>query len=313
MESEIQQKIVKLKNMNNAIIFAHNYQRPEIQDVADAIGDSLFLAKKIQKVDPNKNIIYATVKFMAETGVLLNPRAKIYFPVPNALCPMALFCTPRLLKKYKKNNPDIPIVMYINSSTEAKQYADVVCTSSNAVEIFRKILEETGARKLAFAPDRNLGTYVQKQLGIHVDILPEKGHCRVHEDFSQQDMVKFRDKHPNAKIIVHPECINTVVEAADYVGSTSGLSNYVYEHSNEEIGIGTEIGLSDRLKRENSRFKIHPLKEGAICYAMKQFTLESILFALNNLDGEVKPITLNKELAQKAKRPVEKMFSLMEE
>lgn len=309
---KLQKSIQKLKKENNAILFAHNYQRPEIQEICDWIGDSLYLAKKIKEIPAGTKIIYAAVKFMAETAAILNPKVSIYFPVPDALCPMAAFCTPEILKNYRKNNPGVPIVLYINSTSEAKSYCDVVCTSSNAVEISDKIRREFNSAKIGFGPDKNLGNYVQKKLGIQVDILPEKGHCYVHNRFTLKDIVNFNLEFPDAEIIVHPECTPDVVSAANFVGSTAAMYNYVIENPNKEFGIGTEIGLIDRLKREYPKIKVHPLSEKAVCYTMKKYSLEAIEYCLKNLDNKEYIITIPDELRKKTLKPVEKMFELME-
>ena len=308
----LQKSIQKLKKENNAILFAHNYQRPEIQDIADRIGDSLYLAKKIKEIPAGTKIIYAAVKFMAETAAILNPKVSIYFPVPDALCPMASFCTPAILKEYRNDNPGVPIVLYINSTSAAKQFCDVICTSSNAVEISDKIRKEFNSAKIGFGPDKNLGNYVQKKLGIPVDILPENGHCYVHDGFSLKDIVNFNMDHPDAEIIVHPECKPDIVSAANFVGSTAAMYNYVIENPDKEFGIGTEIGLIDRIKREYPDIKVHPLSEKAVCYTMKKYTLEAIEDCLKNMDNTGYIITITDELREKTLKPVEKMFELME-
>src|SRR6056297_604614 len=158
--NKLQKKIIQLKHDKDVLIFAHNYQIPEIQELADYVGDSLFLAKKIKNIPKGKRIIYASVKFMAETAVLLNHGVEVYFPISKALCPMAKFCSPKILQEYKENNPDIPIILYINTTTESKQYADVICTSSNAVKVAQKIIEQTSCPKIAFGPDKNLGKFI---------------------------------------------------------------------------------------------------------------------------------------------------------
>ena len=310
---KLQQEINALKVEHNVVLFAHNYQRREIQDIADVIGDSLYLAKKIRKYPVGAKIVYAAVRFMAETAKILNPDTHIYFPVPDAKCPMAAFGTPELLQKYRIDHPGIPIVYYINSTSKAKQYVDVICTSSNAVEICRKILAEFGVNRLAFGPDRNLGLYVQQKLGIEIDFLPDEGHCYVHDQFTVEDLQSFREEHPKAKILVHPECRPEITAMADFIGSTSAMYNYAVNHSEFEIGIGTEIGLLERLQRDHPKLNLLPIKSRAICYSMKKFTLEAILYCLQNLENIEFQLEVPAEVQAKALKPIQKMFSLMEQ
>jgi quinolinate synthase len=219
------------------------------------------------------------------------------------------------LQEYKKQNPNIPIVLYINSTAETKQYADVICTSSNAVEICHKIAEEFQTTKIAFSPDENLGKFVQSKLDIDMDFIPDHGYCYVHRLFSASDITKFRTKYPEGKVLVHPECKPEVVELADFVGSTAAMYNYVKNNPDEEFGIGTEIGLLDRIKRELPEIpfkKIHKLRDDAICFSQKKITLESILECIQNIDDPQYHLQLDPTVRENAMRPVQKMFDLME-
>jgi quinolinate synthase len=305
------EKALKLKKEKKVVIFAHNYQRPEIQEIADVIGDSLYLADVVRNYPPGTKIIYATVKFMAETAAILNPSADIYFPVADALCPMAKFGSPDIYIDYKKQNPNIPIVLYINSTTEAKRYVDVICTSSNAMEITKKIMKEFKSEKIGFGPDKNLGKYIAEQLNIPIDLLPENGHCYVHNQFKQEDIHDFRKKFPTAKILVHPECIPEVTHLADFVGSTSAMFKEVVANPSEIYGIGTEIGLIDRLKRENPGIEVHSINSENICYSMKKFTIEAIIYCMENLDIPELKLQLDESIREEALIPIEKMFTLM--
>ena len=210
----------------------------------------------------------------------------ILIPQWDARCPMAGMVSGSQLQRYKKQYPEIPIVLYINSTAETKQYADVICTSSNAVEICRKITEEFQTNKVAFSPDENLGKYVQSKLDIDMDFIPDHGYCYVHRLFSAADIEAFRNNYPNAKVLVHPECKPEVIETADFVGSTAAMYNYVKNNPEEKFGIGTEEGLIDRILRELPEIpaeNVHKIREDAVCYSQKKITLESILDCLQHL------------------------------
>lgn len=310
---KLQEQILELKQRKKVVIFAHNYQRPEIQAMADVIGDSLFLAEKVQEYPEGTKILYAAVSFMAETAVLLNPNALIYFPVQDAKCPMAEFLgNGDIVKKYREEHPGIPVVLYINSTTEAKQYADCICTSSIATEICAKIANEFHTNYIGFGPDKNLGAFVAKQTGLQLDIIPPKGHCIVHETFTTHDVENFRKKYPQSKIIVHPECPPAVVQAADFIGSTAALYKYVVDHRSETIGVGTERGLVDRLRQEYHLKTVFPLKSSAVCYTMKKFTLEVIVDTLQNIEDTQLHVQIPKELRLNAMKSVQKMFQLIQ-
>ncbi len=308
---KLQEKIIKLKQEKNVIIYAHNYQRKEVQEIADVIGDSLYLAQQIKNNPPKSKIIYCSVKFMAETASILNPSAKIYLPVSESLCPMAAFGKVQLLRRYKQRNPNVPIVLYINSTAEAKKYADVICTSSNALEICQKIQKEFKSKKIGFSPDKNLGSYVQSQMKIPFDFIPKDGHCFVHNDFKVQDIQEFKKEHPNAKILVHPECTKNVVNEADFVGSTAAMYNYMVSDPDKEYGIGTEKGLVDRINLDYPDIKAYPLRDNAVCYSMKKFTLESILDCLDDLEKPEFSIEIDEVTRKEALKPIQKMFDLM--
>lgn len=308
---KLQERIVALKKQHNVVLFAHNYQRPEIQEIADVIGDSLDLALKVRTYPAGTKILYPAVSFVAETAKILNPNAQIYFPVPDAQCPMAAFCPPNLLIQYKKENPGIPIALYINSTTEAKQYADVIVTSSSALEICKKIQKEFNAPKLGFGPDKNLGRYIQEQTGIPLDIIPPQGHCYVHEKYTAADIHRFRERFPHGKVIVHPECQKDVISNADFTGSTTAMYKYIQEHQNEIIGIGTEQGLLDRAKHDFPNAQLYPLIDNGVCFTMKKFTLEVLEWTLQNLNDRTLLVEVPKEMAEKALKPINKMFELI--
>jgi quinolinate synthase len=310
LNRQLQAKIRELKKKNEVNILAHFYQRPEVQEIADFIGDSLELAKKIKTFPPNTKILYAAVSFMAESGKVLNPEGQIYFPIQDAECPMAIFGKPEIYKQYKEKYPEIPIVLYINSLTEAKAYADVIVTSSSALQICKRIREQTNAKKLAFGPDKNLADWVSKKTGIPMDILPPEGHCYVHNQFTIDQVKNFRQKNPNAKLIVHPECPPDVVDAADFVGSTKAMYAYIQDHSSHTIGIGTELGFIHYARARQPSTNLIPLSTQATCFTMKKFTLETIEYTLEHLEDVSLQVHIDEQLRRKVLKPLDKMIEL---
>jgi quinolinate synthase len=305
----LQEKIIALKAQTGAQIFAHYYQPPEIQQIADVLGDSLFLAQQIRKFPPGSQILYAAVDFMAECGKLLNPECHIYLPAKSATCPMANFCPDHVLREYRETNPEVPIVLYINSTTSAKVYADVICTSASAKEICLRIQKETGAKKIGMGPDKNLAHWVSTQTGIPIDYLPPKGHCIVHDRYSKADVLSFQTKYPGVKIIVHPECPPEVVAMADFVGSTGALLKYLQNHPDEMIGVGTEQSFLDYANASDSRITAIPLKNNAICVNMKKNSLESLLDTLEHLGTTDTEIFLPLDIIERVLSPLQKMIN----
>ena len=239
MDKEIRTHIRDLKKKHNAIILAHNYQIPEVQDIADLVGDSLDLAKKATKTDA-KNIIFCGVGFMAESAKILNPDKNVIIPDINAKCPMAQMVDPEKLEQLKKEHPDAEVVAYINTTAEIKALSDICCTSSNG----EKVVKSLSAEKIIFVPDRNLGAYVQR-------FVPDKemilwpGMCPTHHKIRKEQIMKLKNKHPNAEILVHPECRPEIIDIADHAFSTNGMVNYAKKSDSEEFIIGTEKDLCD--------------------------------------------------------------------
>jgi len=294
------EKIEKLKKQHNAIILAHNYQLPEIQDIADLLGDSLDLSKKATKTDA-KNIIFCGVGFMAESAKILNPEKNVIIPDINARCPMAAMVNPEKLIKLKQKHPDAEVVAYINTTAEVKALSDICCTSSNGVRVVKSL----SSKKIIFIPDQNLGNYVKKQVDDK-EIIIWPGFCATHQNIRKTDIIKLKKEHPNAEILVHPECRMEVIDISDYAFSTNGMVNHVKKSDKKEFIIGTEKELCYRLKKENPNKNFYPVKS-AICPNMKKITLDKVLKSLENLEPK---IILSDEIMEKAYKPLKRMMDV---
>ncbi|MCR5025839.1 MAG: quinolinate synthase NadA [Methanobrevibacter sp.] len=301
MMSSIQDEIKQLKEEKNAIILAHNYQPKEIQDIADFLGDSLELCIKASEIEDKDLVVFCGVDFMAETAYILNRDKKIVIPDINAECPMAHMLPEEELLKAKEEHPDAGVILYVNSIAEAKQHADTLCTSANAV----KITESLPHDKILFGPDNNLGAHVSEKIDKEIIPTPKGGHCYVHKLFHVEDVELKREEYPNAIIICHPECNIDVQEACDEVLSTGGMLRFIAESDAEEFVIGTEIDMITRLDSEIPGKKLYPMLEGAICETMKLHTLEKVRDALKN---EEPVITLPDEVADKSLKAVKHML-----
>ena len=301
MSSSIQEEILKLKEEKNAIILAHNYQPKEIQEIADFLGDSLELCIKASEIDDKDLVIFCGVDFMAETAYILNPDKKIVIPTLEAECPMAHMLPEEELLKAKEEHPDAGVILYVNSIAEAKQHADTLCTSANAVKVTESLKQD----KILFGPDTNLGTHVAKEVDKEIIPVPKGGHCYVHKLFHVEDVELKREQHPNAEIICHPECNIEVQEACDQVMSTGGMLRYITSSDKEEFVLGTEIDMITRINLEIEGKKLYPLIEGAICETMKLHTLEKVRDSLVN---EAPQVTLPKEVAEKSLKAVQHML-----
>jgi quinolinate synthase len=299
----LQAEIIDLNEEKNAIILAHNYQRQEIQEIADFRGDSLELAQKAAHVGEIERIVFCGVDFMAETAAILNPAKKVLLPNLGACCPMAAQLPAKRVLEYKNKNPGIPFVVYINTRAETKAVADITCTSANAVEVVRSL----GSEKVAFGPDANLAFYVSTKLpNIEIEPVPSSGGCYVHTMFDPS-IILFREDYPGCFIMAHPECDPEVQEVVDYVGSTSQMIKRAHELDVETIVIATEVDLINRLKMELPKKKILPALESALCRQMKKITLEDVR---DTLIEDKHQVTVPREIALRAKYAIERMLQI---
>lgn len=296
------EEIKKLKREKNAIVLAHCYQNVEIDEVADYVGDSLFLSQKAKETNADI-IIFAGVYFMAQTAKILNPDKTVVLPNLHAGCDMADMIDLEQLRVFKKKYPNIPVVCYINSTAEVKSECDICCTSSNAVEIVASLKAE----KVLFVPDKNLGRWVEKQLG-NVEVITYNGYCPIHNNLESLAIKKSKTQYPNAIVLAHPECREDFLNHADYVGSTTGIMKYVKNSDANEFIIATEGGVVDRLKRDypNKHF-YHLNNKPAICQSMKLNTIVDIYNALKN---ETPSIEVDKDIAKEAIKCIDKMLEV---
>ena len=296
-------EIKKLKEERGALILAHNYQRPEVQDIADFVGDSLELSMKAVKAEADV-IVFCGVDFMAEQAAVMNPDKLILHPEPSSICPMAQMLTPEVVREYRERYPDAPLVLYVNSTADVKAMADYIVTSANAARLISRL----DAKLVLFGPDRNLAEYVSEVCGKKVLPVPEHGHCPVHVVFTEEHIREAREEHPGAKIIAHPECVGVVRRRADFVGSTSQMVRAVSSLGSKEVVVGTEVGIIHRLRKEYPDRVFYPLSEDAVCVNMKKITLESILRSLRDGVHEVK---VPEEIAAKVREAVERTFKVL--
>lgn len=296
--NDLQRKILDLKKKQNTALLVHNYQIPQIQDIGDFLGDSLGLAKTSRQLKV-KAIILCGVKFMAETVKILSPDKKILLPVREAGCPLADMIEPDELMKLKSKHPDAWVVSYVNTSAEIKALSDVCCTSANAITVVRKV----PVKKIIFVPDRNLGEWVKMNVP-QKEIILWDGFCIVHEYFSLKDLEGARKIHPDAELIVHPECRKEILEGADSVLSTSGILKRAKESSAKKFIIGTEEGIIHRLKKENPQKEFYSLGNAKICINMKKITLEDVYASLKEQKYNIE---LDVDMMNKARVALERM------
>ncbi len=297
--AELKEEILRLKEERNAVILAHNYQIPDIQDIADFLGDSLALAMKVTETDADV-IVFCGVDFMAETASILNPEKTVIIPDTGAKCPLAGMVDPEALKRLKKEHPDAAVVSYVNTTAETKALSDYCCTSANAVNV----VEAVPNRKIIFTPDRNLGAYVQRHTDKEVILWP--GFCATHDALTVDDFRALKEKHPDAVIMAHPECRPEVLDYADHVFSTEGMVKFAKSSDAKEFVVGTEKDMAYRLRKECPD-KVFYTIDKAICPTMKKITLENLLEALLNMGPVVK---VPEEIADKARIPIERMISI---
>ena len=300
---DLTQKILDLKKEKKAMILAHNYERPEVQDIADYTGDSIELSRKAMDEKDAELIVFSAVDFMAESAALLNPQKKVLLPCTGARCPMAQMLTVDEIKRAKSLYPDAPVVVYVNTLAIAKAYSDICCTSANAVQVVQSLNADT----ILFGPDRNLGEYVAEKTGKKIIPIPEWGFCPTHLLFQPEDIAVLKMQHPDATIMVHPECIGETRKMADFIGSTSKMCKYAKESSSKKFIVGTENGIIHRLKKENPEKEFIIAYDGAICPNMKLTTLERIYVSLNE---EKYHVTIPEVIAKKARASLERMFEV---
>jgi len=298
---ELKNEIYRLKKEKNALIVAHNYQIDEVQEIADFVGDSFYLSKVCAE-RPEEVIVFCGVHFMAESAKILSPHKKVLLPEIDAGCPLADMVTAEDVENLKKKYPDYSIVCYINSPASVKAKSDVICTSSNAVKIVREFPND----KIIFLPDKNLGSFVKKQVP-EKDIILWEGFCITHYKIKKEDVEKAKSAHPNALVLVHPECRPEVVELADFVGSTKQIIDFATASKEKEFIIGTEMGVLYSLKKLNPDKKFYILHQGMICPNMKKNTLQSVRDALLY---ERYQIEVEEEIIQGAKRALAKMLEM---
>ena len=299
------EKIDRLKREKNAVILAHYYQDPDIQDIADFIGDSLELARAAQASKAD-TILFAGVHFMAEGAKILNPSRKVLLPDLRAGCSLSDSCPPPRFREFKKNNPDHFVISYINCSAEIKAMSDVICTSSNALKIVEKAPKD---RPILFAPDRNLGRWVMEQTGREMTLW--QGSCMVHETFSERKLIDLKTAHPRAKVIAHPECEQSLLKLADYIGSTSALLKYVIENPALEFIVATEAGILHQMQKKAPNKTLIPAPPNQNCACnecpfMKLNTLEKVAQALETGGPE---IIVPEAISAKAKQSLELMLA----
>ena len=265
--------IFELKEERNAVILAHNYQRGEVQDIADFVGDSLGLSQQAAEHEA-EIIVFCGVDFMAESAAILSPQKTVLMPELSAQCPMAAMITPKELKQIKKEHPEAVVVAYVNTSAAVKAESDICCTSANAVQVVNSLDED----EVIFVPDKNLALYVERM--TDKKIIPWDGYCPTHHQILAADVLLLKEEHPEAEVVVHPECKPDVIDIAEAVFSTGGMIRHVKESPKKEFIIGTEVGMLHRLNKENPGKTFYPASQYAVCPNMKMINLESVTHAL---------------------------------
>ncbi len=305
---DLYEEIDRLRSEKNAIILAHYYQEPAIQDLADFVGDSLGLSREAAKTDADI-IVFAGVHFMAETAKILNPTRKVLLPDLHAGCSLADSCPPDAFAAFKERHSDHIVISYINCSAEIKAMSDIICTSSNAEHLIRQIPDD---QPIIFAPDRNLGAYLSKVTGRKMALWD--GTCIVHEVFSEQELVRLKVRHPGAAILAHPECEAPVLRQADYVGSTSGIRKFARESELTTFIVATEEGILHQMRKDSPKktFISAPPDNGCACNQCPHMRLNTIEKVYLCLEYEKPTLEMDESLRLKALRPIERMMEMSE-
>ena len=294
-----EEQIKRLKKEKNAIILAHYYQTGDILEIADMVGDSYGLSKKAKENDADM-IVFCGVRFMAESAKILSPDKKVLLPAQGAGCPMADMVTPKDIRQLRERYPSAAVVCYVNSTSEVKAESDVCVTSSNAVKVVRSLPES----QIVFVPDQNLARYVAGQLP-EKEIIPFDGYCRVHHQVDKKDVSEAKAALPDALLLVHPECVQAVVEEADFVGSTAQIIQYAKQSDHKKFIIGTEMGILHVLKKENPDKEFYLLTPKLLCANMKKTKINDVLDALKYEQYE---ISLDKDIMDRAKKSLDRML-----
>ncbi|RLJ70873.1 quinolinate synthetase [Hydrogenivirga caldilitoris] len=303
---ELQKEVRRLAQEKNAIILAHYYQRPEVQDIADFVGDSLELSRKAANTDADI-IVFCGVRFMCETAKILSPQKKVLHPNPESGCPMADMVTAEQVRKLREEHPDAEFVAYINTTADVKAEVDICVTSANAPKIIKKL----EAKKIVFLPDQALGQWVAKQVP-EKEFIIWKGFCPPHFEFTAREVMKLKEKYPDAKVAVHPECHPKVIELADFVGSTSQIIKYATSVDAKRVIVITEVGLKYTLMKKNpNKEYIFPESMNycgtVYCCTMKGITLPKVYETIKN---EINEVELPEDIIERARRPIERMLEL---
>lgn len=298
--TDVREEILRLREERRAIILAHNYQPPEVQDIADLTGDSLELSRAAAVME-GEVIVFCGVDFMAETAAILSPEKTVLLPAEDACCPMAQMITAEELRLVKSRYPDAGVVCYVNTTAEVKAESDICCTSSNAIRVVNSVDQD----QIIFVPDKNLARYAQRF--TKKEILPWEGFCIVHDRITPEMVREARDAHPGAVLLVHPECRPEVIDLADHVASTSGIVRQVCSSEEHEFIIGTEVGILHRLARECKDKRCYPLSPEALCRNMKKTDLVKVRDALATLQPR---ITVPEEIASRARGAIERMLAI---
>lgn len=293
--------IKDLKKKKKSVILAHYYTEDEIQKIADYIGDSYFLSKKAKELK-EQVIVMCGVYFMGESVKLLNPNKKVIIPDKSADCPMAHMATLKSINEMRKKYEDLSVVCYVNSTVQLKALSDVCVTSANAVDIVKKLPN----RNIFFIPDKHLGNFVASKVP-EKNIIINDGYCPIHDRVEVKDIIELKEKYPQALVMVHPECSQEILELADYIGSTSGIIDFVSKSKNQDFIICTEIGILYELKNKNPNKNFYSPKNKMECLDMKKITLDKIIQVLETEENE---IILDLEVVERAKKPLEKMLVL---
>ena len=301
MSKRLQEQIARRREKLNAIILAHNYQRPEVQDIADYTGDSLELSRKAAGTDAEV-IVFCGVHFMAETAKILSPQKTVLLPDEAAGCPMADMITADQLEQEKAKYPGVQVVCYVNSSAAVKAGSDICCTSANAVQVVEAMDRD---RPILFVPDQYLGHYAMRQTGREMHLWP--GYCPTHMKIGVDDVNRQRARYPGAMVLVHPECRPDVIDAADEALSTGGIIRYAQSYRGSTLIVGTETGILHRLRKENPAVEYVPVTKRGVCPNMKCITLEKVLWSMEEMEPNIE---IPEEVRQRALAAVERMLEL---